>query len=383
MESILLTGARVVTPADGVVETSILVRGGIIAEIGVSSAAAEETLDLEGSMLLPGFIDIHNHGAVGVDVNEASAEDLREVGRFLAQNGVTSWMPTFVPDSVEVYGKVTSAMREVISTQEFEAAAQIVGVHYEGIFANTQMCGALRPEYFRTFAGNELDDIPEIKGAAHLTTFAPEVSGGIDLVKALTSKGWIASIGHTRADVTTLDAAFAAGAKHVTHLFNAMTGLHHRDVGVVGWVLANEGISADIIADGIHVDSKVLKIAFDAKTSDRLMLISDSVAPTGQGDGEFDLWGERISVTGGRTCNERGSIAGSVITMNEAVKTFLKIGVGFDAAARMASSNPAKLLGLTDRGSIEKGKRADLVALDPSGELKLSLVGGKIARKVG
>lgn len=382
MGSILLNGARIVAGSEVISGSSLLVRDGKIAAVSADGAVADRTVDLSGANLLPGFIDIHNHGAVGVDVNEASAGGLREVGGFLSKHGVTSWVPTFVPDSVETYRKVTQAMGDVMSSQQSSADAQIVGVHYEGIFANERMCGALRPQYFREFTGPELDDIPLLDSAAHMTTFAPEVKGGVELVKALVAKGWVPSIGHTCADFATLEAAFAAGATHVTHLFNAMSGLHHRDVGVVGWVLGNHGVSADIIADGIHVAPQVLKIALEAKGSDKLLLISDSVAPTGRGDGEFDLWGEKISVTDGRTENERGSIAGSVITMADAVKTFVSLGVGFCDLARMASTNPSRLLGLADRGEIAEGKRADLVALDDEGNVVFCLVGGKVAREV-
>src|SRR6476661_7501796 len=262
----------------------------------------------------PGFIDVHNHGAVGVDVNAADADGLIEVGRFLARSGVTAWVPTLVPDSDENYARVIGEIEKVMARQDEMPIAQIVGVHYEGVFANEKMCGALRPEFFKKFTGSEVRELPRLSAGAHMTTFAPEIEGGVELVRELVSQGWIASIGHTRADVTTLDEAFAAGARHCTHFFNAMTGIHHRDVGVAGWVLANSDVTFDIIADGIHVHPKMLEIACRAKTADSVSLISDSVAPTGRGDGSFELWGEKIAVENGRTQNERGSIAGSVIT---------------------------------------------------------------------
>jgi N-acetylglucosamine-6-phosphate deacetylase len=213
-----------------------------------------------------------------------------------------------------------------------------------------------------------------------LTTYAPEIDGGVELTKELARRNWIPSIGHTRADAATLDRAFEAGARHVTHLFNAMTGVHHRDVGVAGWALTNDEISCEIIADGVHVHPRMLKFAHKNKPADKLVLVSDSVAPTGLGDGEFELWGERISVVNGKTRNERGSIAGSVITVLDAVRNYLALGASEGDVAKMASANPAKLLGVDDaRGSIEVGKRADLVALDESGNVKLVLIGGLVA----
>jgi N-acetylglucosamine-6-phosphate deacetylase len=327
----------------------------------------------------PGFIDVHNHGAVGVDVNEADADGLVEVGRFLARNGVTAWMPTLVPDSDDNYRRVIGEIEKVLAFQGEMPIAQIVGVHYEGVFANEKMCGALRPEFFKKFTGGEVRELPRLSRGAHMTTFAPEVEGGVELVRELVSQGWIASIGHTRADVATLDEAFAAGARHCTHFFNAMTGIHHRDVGVAGWALANEEVTFDIIADGIHVDPKMLALACRTKSAERVSLISDSVAPTGRGDGTFELWGETISVEHGRTRNERGSIAGSVITMLDAVRRMRSLGFDDAEVSRMASLNPAKLLEIDGTyGSIEVGKRADLVALDADGKVAWVMVGGKM-----
>ena len=361
---------------------AVAIENGRIAAIGGHDQAADaaETIDLGGLTLYPGFIDAHNHGAVGVDVNEATVEDLHKVGAFLASRGVTAWLPTFVPDSDETYRRVTGEIEKLLAVQDGLPIAQIVGVHYEGVFANTQMCGALRPEYFKSFTGGELAELPTLSQGAHVTTFAPEIEGGVELVRELKRRNWIPSIGHTRADFATLEAAFEAGARRVTHLFNAMTGLHHRDVGVVGWALGKREVSCEIIADGIHVAPPVLKLALDAKTAGGLTLVSDSVAPTGLGDGEFALWGEKIKVTSGRTENERGSIAGSVISMLDAVRSYLALGVPAAEIAQIASANPARDLGLdAERGSIEAGKRADLVALDAEGRVRLVLIAGQVA----
>ncbi|MBS1797317.1 MAG: N-acetylglucosamine-6-phosphate deacetylase [Acidobacteria bacterium] len=380
MQSIVLKNCRAVVP-EGILENaSIVIEDGLIGEIGGRAPAGAEIIDLEDRLLLPGFIDIHNHGAVGIDVNGVErADELFEIGRFLAGRGVTTWLPTLVPDSDETYRRVIAAVGEAVRAQDNMPVARIAGVHYEGVFANTQMCGALRPEFFRTFTGGEVNELPTLADGVHLTTLAPEIAGGIELVGELRRQNWIPSIGHTRADAETLERAFAAGARHVTHLFNAMTGAHHRELGVAGWALTKDEISCEIIADGIHVHPQMLLLALHAKPADRLLLVSDSVAPTGLGDGEYELWGERITVTGGRTQNERGSIAGSVITMLDAVKTYLRLGVTPACVSRMASNNPARLIGL-DRthGTIETAKRADLVALDERGNPVLTMVGGRV-----
>jgi N-acetylglucosamine-6-phosphate deacetylase len=171
-----------------------------------------------------------------------------------------------------------------------------------------------------------------------------------------------------------------AGAHHMTHFMNAMSPLHHRAPGPVGWGLLNDDVSCDVIADGVHLDPLMLKLILRCKTPARINLISDAVAPAGLGDGEYEIWGETITVTEGRTRNARGSIAGSVITMLDAVRLMLSLGVARQDVARMAASNPARLLGLDkDYGSIEEGKRADLTALDREGNVRLTLTGGRIA----
>jgi len=376
----LLRNTTVILPNEKAKNVSVLIENGEIAQITNKKISADENFDLANTTLYAGFIDIHNHGAVGVDVNSATAGDLRKVSKFLASQGVTAWLPTLVPDADKNYRKVIEAIDEVMETQASEPIAQIIGVHYEGVFANEKMCGALRPQFFKTFKrGDEVKSLPRLKNGVHLTTLAPEVENGIELVKELKKQDWIVSIGHTKADLETLDKAFEAGAKHLTHFFNAMTGLHHRDVGVVGWALTKDEVTFDMIADGVHVAAPILKFGVGSKGTDKVSLISDSVAPTGLGDGEFDLWNEKISVVNGKTQNERGSIAGSVITMLDAVKMMREIGFSEWEVSGMASANPARLLGIEKNyGSIEVGKRADLVAVDEQGNIKLTLNGGKI-----
>jgi len=205
------------------------------------------------------------------------------------------------------------------------------------------------------------------------------MEAGIELIDDLVKDAWVVSIGHTKADAETLDRAFQAGARHLTHFFNAMSGVHHRDIGVAGWGLANKDVTFDIIADRIHVAPRMLELACRSKGAEKVSLISDSVAPTGLGNGEYELWGERVSVTNGRTQNERGSIAGSVITMHDAVKEMLSLGFSITDIAKMASTNPASLIGLNDTiGSIEIGKRADLVAIDEQGDIQFTMIGGTL-----
>jgi N-acetylglucosamine-6-phosphate deacetylase len=394
---VLLRNARIVLPEQVAVASSLLIEDGRIARIFESETdqlpAVETVFDLDGLTLFPGFIDIHIHGAAGVDAMAATTEDLARVSEFLARNGVTAWMPTLVPASAAEYEHSIRAIEEAVAQtsvcDEYAAEdhrlksvprARVIGVHYEGPFVNSEQCGALHREHFRTFNSvADLDSLPTIKheNAIHLITVAPEIDGGIDLIKELRRRGWIVSIGHTRATVDVLDQALQAGARHMTHFMNAMTPLHHRAPGPVGWGLIHDDVTCDLIADGVHLDRGVLKLILRSKTAERISLISDAVAPTGLGDGEYQIWGETIRVENLRTQNARGSIAGSVITMLDAVRMMLSLGVSELEAARMASTNPARLLGIDDVcGSIQEGKRADLVALDRDGAVQMTFVGG-------
>ena len=381
-ENLLLRNANVVLSNRTITHATILVEEGVITSIdpsGAAEIAGARTLDLDGLTVLPGFIDVHIHGAAGVDVMEATPEDLQEVSKYLASQGVTGWLPTFVPASDENYSSAVAAVSKSMQSADC-TGARILGLHYEGPFVNSAQCGALHTEYFKTYSRREdLGSLPVLERGARMITLAPEVSGGVDLVRELNSRGWTVSIGHTRADLEVLNDAFAAGARHMTHFMNAMSPLHHRNPGPIAWGLSRDDVSVDVIADGIHLDPYMLRLLLKIKGAAGISLISDAIAAAGKGDGDYRIWGETISVKNGRTANASGSIAGSVISMLDAVRLMLSLGVSHVDVAQMASTNPARLLGL-DRiyGSIETGKRADLVALDRAGNVKLTVVDGHV-----
>jgi N-acetylglucosamine-6-phosphate deacetylase len=413
-KSVLLRGARTIVPARTIEPGAVLIEAGRIARVfdsGNKLPAADSVIDLDGFTLFPGFIDLHIHGAVGVDTMDAGAEDLCRVAEFLARNGVTAWLPTLVPAQTEQYEQAVNAITKLIEQQESKFApsalnadgtstpaglprrgpgtsalpakqSRVIGVHYEGPFVNSEQCGALHREHFRNFTGPiDIDALPTIRhdGATHMMTLAPEIDDGIELIRELRKRGWVVSIGHTRATVEILDRALSAGASHMTHFMNAMAPLHHRAPGPIGWGLMHDDVTCDVIADGVHLDPAILKLILRTKTAGRVSLISDAIAAAGLGDGEYHTWGEKIVVTDGRTQNTHGSIAGSVITMLDAVRMMLSLGVSEPEVARMASLNPARLLGLDDDfGSIEEGKRADLVAVDEERNVRLTIIDGRV-----
>jgi N-acetylglucosamine-6-phosphate deacetylase len=376
---LLLRDARIVLENRIIEDGIILIGDEHIVSVGeIQTQVDVETLSLGGSTVLPGFIDVHIHGAAGVDVMEASADGLNEISAYLATQGVTGWLATLVPGSDENYASVSAAVGQAMSGSE-DTGARVLGLHYEGPFVNSAQCGALHTEYFKTYSSpKDLDALPVPQNSVRMITMAPEVDGGVDLVRELTRRGWVVSIGHTRADLQVLEDACAAGAHHMTHFMNAMSPLHHRSPGPIAWGLSRDDVTVDLIADGVHIHPFMLRLLMKTKGANAISLISDAIAATGKGDGDYQIWGETITVKNGRTSNAAGSIAGSVISMLDAVRLLHALGVSYIDLARMASSNPAKLLGVDkDRGSIEAGKRADLVALDQDGNVKLTLLGGR------
>jgi N-acetylglucosamine-6-phosphate deacetylase len=362
MTTLLLKNANVVLPDREVQGGSVLIEEGKI--VSLEAERGSEELDLRGATLLPGFIDVHIHGAAGIDVMDATASGLGIVSEYLASQGVTSWAPTFVPASDEHYARAIAAISEAMDGP----GARVLGVHYEGPFVNTAQCGALHTEYFKTYSSPAaLDSLPLPSTGVRMITIAPEVAGGVELVRELKKRGWVISIGHTRASLEVLDEACEAGAHHMTHFMNAMAPLHHRSPGPIAWGLSRDDVTVDVIADGIHLDPFMLRLLLKLKGAQGISLISDAIAAAGKGDGDYEIWGETISVKNGRTANAQGSIAGSVISMLDAVRLLHSLGVSYVDLARMASLNPARLLGVDHEcGSIEVGKRADLVAHDQS-----------------
>src|SRR5688572_10808631 len=248
-ERLILENARIVLPDREIETGSIVIDRGIITSISVGpSETKADALDLSGLTLLPGFIDVHIHGAVGIDTLDASAEQLGEVAMFLATQGVTSWLPTFVPATAEQFSR---AAGEIAKSMLVKAGARVLGVHYEGPFVNSVQCGALHKEYFKTYSGPEdLACLSTPEGAVRMITLAPEISGGVELVRELKTRGWVISIGHTRALLELLVAALAAVAPHMPLFMNAMAPLHLLAPGQVRWEQFADEFTCAVIAAG-------------------------------------------------------------------------------------------------------------------------------------
>lgn len=383
MNQLLLHNGKVMLDA-GVLVGGVLVRDGRIAHVfpedrRPAGLSASETVDLGGNYLAPGMIDNHMHGSAGVDVLEADHDALARLSEYLLGQGVTGYFATLVPTDEVGY---QSALAEIGAYLDHERAslesrgrvgARILGVHFEGPFVSHSRCGALQRRHFRTYDGDPrsmelFTNTPAGFRGARLMTLAPETEGGLALIRELTGRSVRVFIGHTQADPETLDRAAEAGARHITHFPNALDPLHHRKPGAVGWGLVNREITMDCIADFHHVDRLMLRLMYQSKGCDGLALISDSILATGLGDGEYNVWGDRIAVRNGKTAlvdgPAQGTIAGSVITLSQALRNIVSLGVPIGEAVRMASLVPARVAGVDrEYGSIGEGKRADLVIL--------------------
>ena len=356
--------------------------------VGLSES---EKLDAKGAYLAPGMIDIHIHGSAGVDVQNATQEELRKLSEYLLSEGVTGYLATFVPTDENSYERAIAEVEEYIAHQDEgePRGARILGIHFEGPFVSHEKCGALQRKHFRTYDGDPRSVEVFTRGKeakvsyARAMTLAPEVEGGISLIEELARNGVRPFIGHTVATTEILDAAVVAGARHITHFPNALEPLHHRKPGAVAWGLLNDEVTLDCIADFHHVHPLMLRLMHGNKGAGRMALISDAIMATGLGDGEFVVWGDKIAVKDGLTAlvegPARGTIAGSVISMREALKNISSLAIPLNEAASMASLIPARAAGIADHyGSLEEGKRADLLAFDETFHVSFALVGGQV-----
>jgi len=376
------------TPLTSLSRPVVLVEDGQILAVGnrdeVPIPAGARIEDFGDAVLAPGMIDIHLHGGGGHDIMEASDEALAHVGRQLARHGVTSYLPTTVTapwDSTRAALERLSRLLDHPPLQlEGDACAQPLSVHLEGPFISH-----LRPGV------HPLADIVEpslerfeslweaSRGRIGLVTMAPELEGALDVVAAAASRGVVVSMGHTDADLAAAHAGRRAGASHITHTFNAMRPLNHREPGILGLALGDPEMSAEIIADGVHVHPLMVSSFLRLKGNERALLVTDAISATGMGDGTFRLGSFDVEVHG-PLCTTNGVLAGSVLTLDHAVQNAMKF-TGWDLlhTARMASYNPARLLGLLPRkGIIAPGADADMVVLTPAGEVVRTIVAGRV-----
>lgn len=365
----------------GIVKTNIGIENGRIAYIG-NGESIEPIFETDG-IVVPGFIDEHIHGAGGADAMDGTVEALQTISEFIAREGTTGFLATTMTQSPENITNALKAVKKVRENGEYKGA-EVLGVHLEGPFISPKHVGAQPLEYVATPDAELFDKYNEASGnSIKIVTLAPEVEGGLGLVKHLSNIGVVASVGHTGGKYADVVNAVAAGATNVTHTYNAQTGLHHREAGVVGAAMLLDELNCEMICDTIHVSVPAIKLVIKNKPHDKYTLITDAMRAKGMPDGKSELGGQDVFVNNGEARLADGTLAGSVLKMNVAVKNLVeKAGVPFTDAIDFATYNPAKNIGvLNERGTIEVGKRADLTVLNSDFEVLYTLVNGKIVYK--
>src|SRR5271166_453971 len=383
----IFTASRLYTPAEEILEPLIIVEAGRI--LDVSSRANQplpsqtSVVDFGNAILAPGFFDIHIHGGAGLDLMRASTSDFPRLGHFLTTHGVTGYFPTTVAAPLDATCSTLERLADAIEaprpTNGDSVQAQPLGIHLEGPFLSHKRRGVHPPEYLVSPTIEIFDRLWQAaRGHVRMMTIAPEIPGALEVIAEASRRKVCVSIGHSDADLPIAKQSIKAGAHHATHTFNAMRPLDHREPGIIGEVLSDDNITADLIADGIHVAPEVVKVFLQSKGYERAVLITDAISATGMPDGRYQLGPIQVDVKDGK-CTSNGSLAGSVLTMDRAVRNVTKFSNwNLRQAVRAATLNPAQAVNLSQsHGILTSGANADFVVMSPAGEVLKTIVAGR------
>jgi N-acetylglucosamine-6-phosphate deacetylase len=374
MQPMVIHADRAFTPFEEISDAIVVVQGSKISAIGqrgkVDLPRGARDIQAGGRIVVPGFVDVHIHGAGGHDVMEGTRESLEIITATVAAHGTTSLVATTVTASEkETRDSVAGIAHFILNTSQYptrELSAEILGIHFEGPFISPARRG-VHPAKWIVPPSRELlaQLLGEARGTAQILTLAPELPGALELISAARQAGLVVSLGHTDATYEQAQAAIEAGASHAAHVFNAMRPFSHRGTGVIGAVLTSTRVSAELIADGVHVDEAAMRMLVELKTPERVILVSDGMSATGMPDGKYQLGMFEVKVSGGVARNTEGKLAGSTLTLDRALRNMVALGVPLASALRMVTANPARQIGLgTRKGVLAPGADADLVLLD-------------------
>jgi N-acetylglucosamine-6-phosphate deacetylase len=377
---VVLAGARVVTPAGTLRSATVVVHGGVITAVGGRhlADAGAPVHDLAGAWLVPGFVDMHLHGGGGAWIFSADLEEVGQAVRFHLGHGTTSMLASIATSPLD---SMLASATVVARAAAGPMAPALAGIHLEGPFINRERSGAQDPEAIRDPDPAAMERLLEAcAGWARVVTVAPELAGGLELVRQIVRSGAVPAVGHTQAAYEEATAAIDAGARVSTHLLNAMPGLHHRNLGTVGAALSREEVVCELVNDGVHLRPEVVRVVFQAAGARRVALVTDSIAAAGMADGDYDFGRVPLRVRGGiARLGDGRTIAGSTLTMDAALRRAVQeVGIPMEDAVTAASSTPARAIGIGGRtGSIEPGKAADLVVLDDDLEVVAVMAAGR------
>ena len=370
---------------EGIIKTNLLIENGIITKIGNFECDDLIILD-ENKIVIPGFIDQHIHGAGGSDVIDGTIDSLKNIACNIAKEGTTAFLATTTTESKEVLEKSLSTVKKYINKKYIEGAL-VLGVHLEGPFISNEYLGAQLSEYVDKPSIQTFRYYNEVSGNnIKLISLASEVDGALDLVEYLSNKGIVVSNGHSAATYEEVLMAINRGLKCVTHTYNAQKPIHHREIGTVGAAMLCDDLYCESICDGIHVSIPAVKLLCKNKKLDKIILITDSLRGKYLKDGKyFEPCGQVVVVKDGVASLENGTIAGSILKMNQAVKNMIEyLGLSFIDAVKLASENPAKNLSIFDKmGSIKEGKFANLLIVDKDVNIYKTIRNGYIIYEKG
>lgn len=335
--------------------------------------SADKIIDAEKNFVAPGFINIHIHGCNGFDAMDEDIAALDGMKKFLPSTGVTSFLPTTMTMSRD---RIITALKNIRAKMNTSNGSKIIGAHLEGPFINENFNGAQDKSFVTRADFNFVENFSDV---IKIITLAPEKLDDFNFIKRCREKKIIVSIGHSGADYDTTINAFNCGVSHVTHLFNAQTGLHHRKPGIIGAALTSN-VTVEIICDNVHVHTAVQKIVAKVKPRDEIILITDSVRACGLGDGEGELGGQKFFVHGNKATLADGTLVGSIVKMNDVIKNFsVNAEMKIPEVVELVTKNPARELGIYESvGSIEVGKSADFVIFDENFNVKHTIIDGEI-----
>lgn len=360
------------------VPATVVMESGRISQVltGEERFVSGEGMDGGGQLLMPGMIDVHIHGAHNFDMMDGTAESIQAVSKACAETGCTSFLVTSVSSSIEALMKMFEQTKAVIGKEE---GAKIAGIHLEGPYLNVEKKGMQNPLYLRHPDLTEMTEIFEAAaGLIKMVTIAPELPGGLELIRFLKERDVVVAIAHSAATYEEAQQAFDEGASHITHCFNAMPAIHHRAPGLVTAALEDDRISLQAIVDGVHLHPGIVRLMHKVKGPDKMVLTTDALQAMGVGDGDYLFGGHHVMVKDGVARLKDGTLASSTVTMNQSLKFSTDFGIPVVDTIQMATSTPADILGLPELGRVEVGYIADLVLADDAFNVQKTWINGNL-----